>query len=256
MRFIFSVILFAFICSSTNAQGKLIICSEYKQDGSYTGVYNNWFINKKGNFMYLFYESSTAVSDTVFVKLDKQFNRRDSNYYELDHYYLIPSGNKKWAANKYIFTKPGKYRISAYNRNGDLLTAPYYTTISFAENEYDDLFLKDSWYYESSIIEFYEKAIGDSMIGKNDVFNYQPNNTNITLYILQQNKKPLQSQHLFVSVYSDDKLHEHISSYPYYIDASWHWTFLPVKMERKGKFIVEIYNDDDVFINSAKIEIR
>ena len=255
MRLLLCLILIV-VSTKSFAQNKLFLCAEYNKDGTYSGTYSNWSIEKTGNYVYLFFESATPVSDTVMVKIDRIYNRRDTSYYEFDHYYLVPEESKKFAVNKYTFTKPGNYRINVYDRNGVRLAEPHFTEIKFAENEYDQLLFKDSWYYNTSKIYFYEKMIGDSMVGKTSIFNLKQNETTAILYIEQENQKPLKSGHLFVSVYSDDSCHELVSAYTYYINENWFWTFIPVSFKRKGKFIVELYNDNDVFIQREKIEIR
>lgn len=233
------------------------MCTDYNEDGTYSGVYQDVFINKEGNFMYLFYESTTPITDdTLFVNIEKDFNRRDTNYYKYDYYYLVVDNSNKWAVNKYIFTKPGRYKISTFNKNGDEISKPYYANVGYYESEYDDLLIKDSWYYSSSIVTFYEKNIGDSLIGENKIFNYQANGTTLALKIAQQNQKELNTTNLFVAIYTDDKNHELINKNSYYISREWWWTYVPIYIKNKGKYSVEVYTNNDIFINSGKVEIK
>ncbi len=253
-------LLLLFLCTIiynfSNAQGKLILCTNYDNEGKYAGVLDNIYINKSGNFMYLFYEATSPINDTLYIKIEKNFNRKDSNYYQFDHYYLVPDASKKWAVNKYIFTKPGNYKISTFNRNGVEIAKPSFAKFSFEDNEYDDLLIKDSWYYKKSKITFYEKSVGDSLVGENDIFNYQPSETKILLKIAQENQKPLNTNNLFVSIYTDDKNHEFISSDSYYVNENWWWTFIPIYLKNKGKYIVEVYTNNDIFIQHKKVEIK
>lgn len=206
--------------------------------------------------MYLFYEASSPIYDTLYIKIQKDFSRKDSNYYQFDHYYLVPDISKKWAVNKYIFSKPGRYKISVYNRNGAEITEPLLTKIIYNENEYDDLMIKDTWFYNQSKITFYEKNIGDSLIAENIIFNYQPSETKVILKIEQENKKPLNSNNLFVKIYTDDENHKFISSNAYNINENWWWTFIPIYIKNKGKYLVEVYTNNDIFIQSKKIEVK
>ncbi len=255
MRFI-AYILLALQLNISKAENKLILCTNYSSDGTHSGTYENWSIQKGGNYMYLFYESISPITDTVYISISKKFNRKDTNYYEYDHYYLVPDSSKKWAVNKYTFTKSGSYKISVHNRFHTTLSSPLFTDINLAENEYNDIYFPDTWYYNQSKIYFYEKAIGDSMVGKSDSYLYNAAGNKIILYIEQENKSPLKSGHLFISIYTADKCHEFINSFTYYINEKWYWTFVPINFNKKGKFIVELYNDDDVFINSSILEIK
>jgi len=219
-------------------------------------MYENWTINKNGNFIYLFYEEKNAIDDTLYVLLEKNYNRRDTEYYELDHYYLVPDTSKNFAVNKYIFTKPGNYKISVFNRKGISIAPPHYTTIDYYESEYDFLSNADSWYYSNSVLTFYEKKVNDSLFGENKIFTLKEDGIDVVLSIVQKNKKPIKSNNLLVTIYTDDKNKVKINSIPYYVDYNWNWTTIRVPFKQKGKFIVEVYNDSDVFINSSKIEIQ
>lgn len=255
MRLLIFFILF-FLSNQVVAQNKLLLCTDYDRNGNYKGAYTEWQIAKGGNFMYLFYESAKPVEDTVFVMIHKTYNRKDTTLMEYDHYYLVPDASEKFAVNKYIFTKAGKYRITVFDRNNTQLAPAFFANINLIEDNYSDLHFVDTWYYRTSTIDFYEKTVGDSMIGKNTVFNLNPADKNIILRIEQQNKQPFKSSHFYCKIYSADECHELIGTDTYYIDENWHWTYISVNLNQKGKFNVELYNDDDVFINSAQLEIR
>lgn len=252
---IFCLLLYFFTQELKAQQNKLLLCTEYNQDGTYKGAYETWAIEKGGNFMYLFLSSQSPLNDTVFIKIEKTFNRKDPGYLYYDHYYLVPDASKKWAANKYTFTKTGNYKISAYDRSNHLL-ASHTTTVALSPNAYDDMYFRDTWYYSSSVIDFFEKTSGDTMIGKNNIFPYDSSGKKVILYIGQTNKNPFKTNHLRVNIYNDDKCRELINTFTYFVDENWYWTYLSVVLKDKGKYLLEIYNDDDVYINSGKLEIR
>jgi hypothetical protein len=238
------------------AQNKLFLCAQYQVDGSYTGVYENWKIQKEGNFMFIFYESDTTIDDSLYVRIDKVFDRKDTNYYEFDHYYLLPGLSKNWAVNKYVFTKTGKYKISVFDRENNLLTSPYYTSIIFDDTTYNKIYFPDTWYYSNSKMAFYEKVSGDTLFGKRDIFNFRPDGNKIILYIGQDENRPLRTNHLTAKIYSADKCHQLINTITFYINDKWYWTYVSIYFDKKGKYNIELYNDDDVFINSAIVEIK
>lgn len=254
-RFIICII-FALISFTIKAQSKLFLCTDYAKDGTLSGNYENWTIQKGGNFLYLYFSSSTPINDTIFIGIEKNFNRRDTTYYEYDHYYLVTDSSKKWAVNKYVFSKTGQYRITAYDRHNNQLAVPYKTVIQLEDQAYSDMYFRDTWYYEESKVYFYNTAVGDTMFGRNNVFSYQPLGNKVILYLEQPEAKPFKTNHLFVSIFMDDKCHQYIDSYTFYVDDTWLWTHVPIYFSKKGKYIVEIYNDDDVFINSTSLEIK
>lgn len=252
----FSVFILFFIINDSFAENKLFLCNEYDNAGNYKGVFEDWQISKDGNFMYIFFESSEPVTDTLFVSLYRTNNRRDTFYNEYDHYYLVPGANKKFAVNKYIFSKPGNYKISVSDRNGKEMAKPYNTTVKLNDADYINMNFVDTWYYNSSVILFYEKTIGDSLIGMNTVFEVKTDEDKVVLYIGQKNKQPFKTRHFYSRIYTADACRKLIDESVYYVDETWSWTYVSLFIQQTGKFIVELYNDDDVFINSAPIEIK
>src|SRR4051812_11930984 len=96
------VMLTAFAARSEN---KLMLCTEYDVKGNPANAFPSWKIRKTGNFMYILYQSDTPIQDSLFIWLQKTYSRKDTAFYEYDHYYLVPDASKKFAVNKYIFTK-------------------------------------------------------------------------------------------------------------------------------------------------------
>ena len=239
------------------AEKKLLLCSDYDKEGNPIGEFPTWQIRKTGNFMYILYKSSVPLTESLFVSFEKTFSRKDTNYYEYDHYYLVPDSSKKWAVNKYIFSKPGNYKISVFNRTSEELLQSYYTTINFLDDEYSEPFYTDTWYYSQSSIFFCDSiGVGDGkLIGRSDVFEYQPKREKIFLYIEQGNKKSFKTQHLYIKIYTRDT-HKLVKSTSYSVSHEWFWTFIPIYLIEKGKYTVELYNEDDLYINSGDFEIK
>ena len=253
MRIFFSCIII--YSSLSKAENKLLLCTSYDNDGNYTGDFPSWKINRTGNFMYVLYQSDTPLNDSLYISLEKTFNRKDSNYYQYDHYYLVPGATKKFAVNKYIFTKPGNYRISVYDRLSEALLKTYTTAIGYTDQEYADKFFTDTWYYNESVIYFCDSLVNSKLIGKSDVFSYQPQREKIVLYVEQLNKISLKTDHLFVKVFNREN-HQLVQSSSYSIHNEWYWTFISIYIKDRGKYTVELYNEDDVFINQADLEIK
>ncbi|MDB5226510.1 MAG: hypothetical protein JWN78_703 [Bacteroidota bacterium] len=246
------VILIGFIA---RAENKLQLCTEYDANGDPKTTFPAWKIRKTSNFMYVLYKSDTPIEDSLYIFLEKTYSRKDTAYYEYDHYYLVPDASKKFAANKYIFSKPGNYRISVFDRHTEKLLQTYTTFIEFADDEYKDPYYTDTWYYNQAEIYFCDSIVDDKLVGRSDVFSYQPGGNKIMLYIAQQNKNPLKTQHLIVKIFSRGT-NQLIKTNSYNIGNKWFWTYLPMTIENKGKYTVEMYNEDDLFVSKADVEIK
>ncbi len=258
MKYKMRILLPAFVLLITNmvqAENKLQLCTSYDVNGTPENTYPSWKISKTGNFMYILYQSDTPIEDSLYITLSKTYSRKDTSYYQYDHYYLIPDASKKFAANKYIFSKPGNYIISVFDKHTEELLQSYTTVIDFADDDYRDPYFTDTWYYKLSQMYFGDTMVGEKLIGKSEVFTYKPGGNKITLYISQQNHSPLKSQHLIVKIISKET-NKLIKTNSYNIFTDWYWTYLPVYIDNKGKYTVEMYNEDDVFINKADLEIK
>jgi hypothetical protein len=93
------------------------------------------------------------------------------------------------------------------------------------------------------------------MIGKKEVFAAKPGGNKIILHIEMQSKKYLKTEHLIVKIFSKDT-HELVSSTAYSLNNEWYWTFVPVYINKAGKYDVEVYNEDDIYINHADVEVK
>lgn len=240
---------------STLAQNRLLLCTNYDASGNVSGDFNTWKIGKTGNFMFVMLQSSVPLKDTVYLSLQKTYSRKDTNYYDYDHYYLVPDVSGKWAVNKYIFTKPGNYRLIAADRNTEQILAMFTTEIGYMEDVYADPYFTDTWYYDGSVIFYYAQSDSSGLSGRNTQFAFHPGENRIYLYVEQLNKRPLKTDHLVAKIYASDT-HQLINTYSYSINRSWYWTYVPVVLEKPGNYDVELYNEDDIYINHAALRLQ
>ncbi|MBK9328673.1 MAG: hypothetical protein IPM95_04995 [Sphingobacteriales bacterium] len=244
------------ILLSASAENKLLLCSSYSESGEYSGVFPSWNITQDGSYMHLFYESDTPVNDTLSVLIFKTFDRRDTNFYEYDRYYLLPGPSKEWAANKYTFRHPGNYRFLVFDLKKDLLLQSYNTLLEFENSVYDSHFT-DTWYYLNTQLTFCDSVVKGNIIGRKNSFTYNPNGTKVVVYIGQGNQLALKSDHILAKIYKiEGAKRTWIKSNPYYTEFSWYWTYLPIYLNERGNYLVELYNEQDVYINSAALEIK
>ncbi|MFN8237547.1 MAG: hypothetical protein U0T77_05205 [Chitinophagales bacterium] len=245
-----------FITLSAMAENRLLLCTSYNQDGAYSGVFPTWNIAENGSYMHFFYESDVPITDTLSVLIFKIFDRRDTNYYEYDRYYLLPGPSGKWAANKYTFAHPGNYRFLLFDTKKNLLLQTHSTLIEYDKSVYDNKY-NDSWYYLNSNMVFCDSVVKGTIIGKSNSFAYKPEGNKVVIYIEQPDHRMLKSDHLFAKIYKmEGDKKKWVKSNSYYTDFNWFWTFIPIYLNEKGLYSVELYNEQDVYINSATLEIK
>ena len=58
------------------------------------------------------------------------------------------------------------------------------------------------------------------------------------------------------SFYYGDKYDEEVSRETYSVESmTWNWLKFKISVKKVGKYVVDIYNDKDVFINSGYFEV-
>ena len=62
---------------------------------------------------------------------------------------------------------------------------------------------------------------------------------------------------MYVDIYTGEDFKEKVSSIDYDIDdITWNWISVPIKFYKKGKYVVDFYTQDDVFINSGYFTVK
>ena len=93
------------------------------------------------------------------------------------------------------------------------------------------------------------------MIGEASEFKLKSGKREI-ICLLQQDKA-LKCKEIVVSVYYGDNYTEKVSEEKYTIGGlDWDWVKVPVNVTKVGKYVVDIYNENDTFINSGYFEIK
>nr|HPH88807.1 hypothetical protein [Chitinophagales bacterium] len=74
--------------------------------------------------------------------------------------------------------------------------------------------------------------------------------------VLEQDKD-LKCTEIVVSVYHGDDYKDLVSEETFTVGSlDWNWIKVPISVTKVGKYVVDIYNQNDTFINSAYFEIK
>ena len=162
------------------------------------------------------------------------------------------------------FKEEGDFRISVIGKNSEALAVTY-ANIKFKEEDASVANKKkiiqktgdvpDTYYYENSKVEFGESIKDGELSGTGTVFKLYGSSKEITAKISQDNDLKLTK--VIVSIYTGDDYKEKVSELTYDVgDITWNWISVPLKFYKKGKYVVDIYSQDDVFINSGYFEVK
>lgn len=252
---LFILLFFLLLTFSLSANNLFLLCSDYDIDGNPINTYKNWVINKKGNFMYILFKSNENLKDKYYLRIEKMYNRNNNTFYLYDKFLLNTDSTKNWVANKYTFLKNGNYRFAIYKNNEAYPFDSLFTTLNYPTDVYTDDGYLDTWYYTNTSMLFCDSVYKDELIGVKDSFNLNLNK-NINIYIGNEVGKNLRTDRMIGRLYSlidNNKILYRTDIY--YTKYTWQWSNLNLFIDKKGTYLIELYSEDDIFINSRKITI-
>jgi hypothetical protein len=114
----------------------------------------------------------------------------------------------------------------------------------------------DTYYYEFSSIRFGKEMKETNLIGEAETFNLT--NGEVEVLLLLEMDKALLCTEIFVEIYdASSATSEQIENFSINsIDPTWDYVFFKVKLKKEGTFYIDLYNQNDVFINSATVVIN
>lgn len=261
---------FNVLAQSSSSNKKVVLCEDYdKNSGEPTGINRNWDIRADGSYVYVIYSQDKSIKEDLMLYLDKK--NSSGSYEAFGTYYFnndFKENPKKWAMYDLKFTESGDYKISVMGKSQTPL-ATTYTNIDYMKGEEDNVAnLKksgkttnnsdeevDTYYYENSEIVFGESINDGVLTGEATTFKLNGKSKEITAKVYQDDD--LKLKQVIVSVYTGTDYKEKVSEYTYDVDdPTWNWVSVPIKFYKKGKYVVDMYTQDDVFINSAYFEVK
>jgi hypothetical protein len=242
---------------------KASLCVDYDRvTGEPIDVYSAWDIasDGKGSYVYLIYSQSSPIREKLTLYLDKKNESGNYIAFKTFDFNNDVSTTLKWAMFDVNFTEEGDYRLAVMGKNKEALAITYAdikfkkeeavtTTTTEAVDEFD------TYYYEYTEVAFGEDINEGVLIGESGVFNLKGNS--LDLVALVENDEALQLTEIYVEVFGGANYDEEVSAESFTVaDKVWTWVSVPIKVSKKGKYVVDFYTQNDVYINSGYFEIK
>lgn len=261
-RILFLFITISFISTKLLAQnGKVVLCEDYnKTTGAPTNISKSWNVTKNtGSNVYIIYQQDYNIKDKLLLFVDKKNSNGTYISYDTQDFNNDPKADKKnWLMYDYKFKEDGDYRITV-TKNGDDALAVTYTNIGYIKDsdskskDTDDFY--DTDYYEDSKIEFGTTISGTKLTNKGNSFRLTNGKCDIVGLLTMD--KALKIKSFDVTIYYGDDYKEKISQQTYNnASLDWDWIKIPIStLTKAGKYVVDVYTEDDVYVNSGYFEI-
>jgi len=255
MRKSILLLLILTIGSLAIAQNSVVLCTSYTEEGIAEGIYDQWNIKPGGGYIYIMYKQEKTIKDALTLKIDS-LNTATGNYSNYATAEMAQPEGKNWVIYDMLFTQPGKYSIKVLNGKKELaVTNAEVFLVDDSSNSVDtsDGGI-DTYYYENSEIVFATDVTENlEPIGQSTEFS-MGNDTTVRVVVIITNDKRFATDMFYVDIYdSDENLYE---TFTINIDPEWDIVKFNQKFNKKGSFYVDIYNGNDIFINTGIVTIN
>ncbi len=254
IKHILSALLFIVaLAQGVNAQS-VVLCESYDTGGNPTGIYTSWEIKSTGGYVYILYRQPGVLgSGTWYLYLDYDWddNGKYSAYETLS---FTPEEGKNWSVYDFKFTESGKYK-AIIMKDGVELASTYFEITMQPGAATDSEEEVDTYYYEDSEILFCTSvdSVGNPS-GTSTRFSLGASGTANVVVYLSNNYKAFKTTKMYVDVYSS-ATNEKVDDFSIDVEADWDFVKFTQPFTNTGDFYIDIYNADDVFINTATVTI-
>ena len=273
MKKLVSVCAFLFLAFTFNvqAQKKVVLAESFDEsDGTPSGVYDSWDIKSDGGYVYIVYlNDGKKITKPLSLWVDKKDENGD--YVAFSTLEFEIDKKHTFATYDYLLEEDGDYYFQVVDENENVL-ADTYAKVNYIEGvkptknddtevsdekegDDDDDHEIDTYYYEDSKVEFAYK-VSSTGIAENPQEEFLFIRVGNKIQILFDNGKEIKTSSVTFSIYGGKDYSEEIETFDVDVDPTWGWFKVEQLFLTKGKYVVDIYSEDDIFMNSGYIEIK
>jgi len=272
------MIAFSVKAQSVISENSAVLCTDYNRTtGEPEGIYDVWEIPSDGfgGFVYLIYRQAKVIKKPLKLNVEKLDAAGNYEFYATIAFENDVKSGNNWAMYDVNFSEEGSYKLSVIGK-GKKPMATTYTDIMFLledeesfvddqsaqvfEEDYEEELLEDefdTYYYENTIVSFGTGIEDGNLIEEADVFKLKGKEKEKSLVVKLEMDKPLKLDLVYIGVFYGDEYEEEVSYESYTVaDKSWVWINVPITVYKKGKYVVDLYNQNDVYINTGYFEIE
>ena len=248
--------------------GKVVLCGSYDETGIPSDINSSWDLDPSGGFVYILYSQEKLIDRNLTLSVKKKNSSGSYITFDSKNISYDPAKTKKnWVVYDYKFTDEGDFKVSfsASNSNTELASTLCNFKFSISDaNEKNKQKINDikngenvdTYYFKDSKITLGDSVNTNAVVyGEATQFNLINGKRDVVVKLQQDNA--LNITDAKVEVYGGTDYKEKFSTDKFSIPSkTWNWIKVPVSFNKPGKYVVDIYNEDNVFINSAYLEIK
>ncbi len=244
---------------TTTFSQSVVTCESYNSStGQPSGIYSLWNIKSGGGYINILYSQGRNLSSGEwYLYIDRLKTKGEYTPYETIS--LSEDTYKNWLVYQYTFKESGKFKIDIMK--DAVSQATCYVEIQFTDGTDNSSSSTTSTYYDDdpyadSKLEFCESVSSDGVPdGVSSTFKADRTGAREVTIFVDNDGTAFKTTKFYVDIY-DKNTNEKIDSYSIDdIDEDWTWVKFKRTFTKPGEYSVEIYNEDDDWINTASLTI-
>lgn len=232
----------------------VVTCENYSEAGKAEGIYSSWDISPSGSYIYILYNQPTNMKSGLWYVYIDILDATTNAYRPVETISITPETNKNWYVQDQKFTQAGKYKASFMFNGTSMATTEFDVDVDQTLGSTGDTTIT-TFYYEDSYVKFCTSvdAVGN-LTGEAETF-YLGSNAGITVKAYcSNNLLPFKTNLIYVDVYREGE-EKMIDSFNISVEKDWDYVHFNVDFSSPGTYYIDLYNADDIFINTGTVEI-
>jgi hypothetical protein len=233
-------------CSLTKAQ-EITFCLDHTESGLPLGSGKQFELERFGqNVELLFRHREPIKTEKLYFFIDYfqdgKFGEFDTKTHAVDH-------NKNWMVLSYRFQQTGRYRVLVMDaEKKEICRAEVEIIVKEEENSPE--------YFDGARLVFCNtanKGQADTTLKAIKI----PSGKEQTLAVLLRHIRPFKTHHIFVDVWvgSGKGAGNYLETMEFTLDPNWTYSQFPYAFRSAGVYTFRVYNEDEIWITSAVLEV-
>ncbi len=255
MRLLKIILLSVLFFSAVVSAQQLYFCKSFTEDGKPIDARGTWKIKPWGTQIYVLFDNEGKVIENahLYLFIDKLQN---GEYKPFDSQLKRPGNKSTWTVFNVELKEPGDYKVYVLNPDQKELASGF-IKVEFEEQFKSGTGVTSSRYYDGTKITFCEAVISGKPIRV--LHNLSLSKLQGIAYAFVKGYVPFNTKIIIVQVWKDEdgdsEYEKLIDTKKYQIDPHWKDTFFKYQFKQPGKYMIKVFNENEIPISSAQIEI-
>lgn len=247
-------VLFPIITAFATRAQSVVLCESYDTQGKASGVYDSWSVSATASYIYILYNQPTAMKDGLWYIYIDEYDIAQGKYIPYQTIPITPVANSTWYAHDQQFPDAGSFKVSVMFNGTQMAEFKYSIEVIPSTTSGTDTLT--TFYYENSFVTSGTSVTAEGLlVGEAGTFYLNGNaSVTVTVYV-DNNLKPFLSDFVYVDIFKspDEEMYD---SFTITMQPDWDYLHFKYEFKEPGTYFVDIFNAQDIFINTGTVIIE